>query len=122
LSNNSRASTSKRIPFFKRATQIDANFARAFAAMSSMYYNTRQYDLAAEASRKAYELRERVGEYEKFYITQVYYDNTTGELDKYLQTLELWKRTYPRDSAPHNNPRRQIHRAGSVRKRPRRSA
>ncbi len=91
------------IPFFKRATEIDANFARAYAAMSSMYYNTRQYDLAAEASRKAYDLRERVGEYEKLYIAQVYYDNTTGELDKYLQTLELWKRTYPRDSAPHNN-------------------
>jgi len=91
------------IPFFKRATEVDANFARAYAAMSSMYYNTRQYDLAADASRKAYELRERVGEYEKLYITQVYYDNTTGELDKYLQTLELWKRTYPRDSAPHNN-------------------
>jgi serine/threonine protein kinase/Tfp pilus assembly protein PilF len=91
------------IPFFKRATEIDANFARAYASMSSMYYNTRQYDLAAEASRKAYDLRERVGEYEKLVITQVYYDNTTGELDKYLQTLELWKRTYPRDSAPHNN-------------------
>ncbi len=91
------------IPFFRRATEIDANFARAYAAMSSMYYNTRQYDLAAEASRKAYDLRDRVGEYEKLYITQVYYDNTTGELDKYLQTLELWKRTYPRDSAPHNN-------------------
>ncbi|HXT63512.1 MAG TPA: protein kinase, partial [Pyrinomonadaceae bacterium] len=91
------------IPFFKRATEIDANFARAYAAMSSMYYNTRQYDLAAEASRKAYDLRDRVGEYEKLYITQVYYDNVTGELDKYLQTLELWKRTYPRDSVPHNN-------------------
>ena len=91
------------IPFFKRATEIDANFARAYAAMSSMYYNTRQYDLAAEASRKAYDLRDRVGEYEKLVITQVYYDNTTGELDKYLQTLELWKRTYPHDSAPHNN-------------------
>ena len=91
------------IPFFKRATEIDNNFARAYAAMSSMYYNTRQYELAAEASRKAYDLRERVGEYEKLYITQVYYDNTTGELDKYVQTLELWKRTYPRDSAPHNN-------------------
>jgi serine/threonine protein kinase/Tfp pilus assembly protein PilF len=91
------------IPFFKRATEIDANFARAHAAMSSMYYNTRQYDLAAEASRKAYDLRDRVGEYEKLVIAQVYYDNTTGELDKYLQTLELWKRTYPRDSAPHNN-------------------
>ena len=91
------------IPFFKRATEIDGNFARAYASMSSMYYNTRQYDLAADASRKAYDLRDRVGEYEKLYITQVYYDNVTGELDKYLQTLELWKRTYPRDSVPHNN-------------------
>jgi eukaryotic-like serine/threonine-protein kinase len=91
------------IPFFKRATEMDPKFASAHAAMSSMYYNTRQYDLAAEASRKAYELRDRVGEYERLYITQVYYDNVTGELEKYLETLELWKRTYPRDGAPHNN-------------------
>jgi serine/threonine protein kinase/Tfp pilus assembly protein PilF len=91
------------IPFFKRAIEVDPNFARAYAAMSSMYYNTRQYDLAADASRKAYDLRDRVGEYEKLSITQIYYDNVTGELDKYLETLELWKRTYPRDSAPHNN-------------------
>src|SRR6185503_20662652 len=81
----------------------DPKFARAYAAMSSMYYNSRQFELAAEASRKAYELRDRVGESEKLYITQVYYDNVTGELDKYLETLELWKRTYPRDSAPRNN-------------------
>jgi eukaryotic-like serine/threonine-protein kinase len=91
------------IPLFKRATEMDSNFARAYAAMSSMYYNTRQYDLAAEASRKAYELRDRVGEYERLYITQVYYDNVTGELEKYLATLEEWKRTYPREGAPHNN-------------------
>ncbi len=91
------------IPFLKRATEMDPNFARAYATMSSMYYNSRQYDLAAEASRKAYELRDRVGEFERLYITQVYYDNVTGEVEKYLETLELWKRTYPRDGTPHNN-------------------
>lgn len=91
------------IPFFKKATDIDQNFARAYAAMSSMYYNTRQYELAAEASRKAYELRDRVGENERLYITQAYYDNVTGELENYLQTLELWKSTYPRDASPANN-------------------
>ena len=91
------------IPLFKRATEMDPNFARAYAAMSSMYYNSKQYDLAAEASRKAYELRDRVGENERLYIVQVYYDNVTGELEKYLETLELWKRTYPRDATPHNN-------------------
>ncbi|HKO35963.1 MAG TPA: protein kinase [Pyrinomonadaceae bacterium] len=91
------------IPSFKKATEIDQNFARAYAAMSSMYYNTRQYELAAEASRKAYELRDRVGENERLYITQAYYDNVTGELEKYLQTLEQWKITYPRDASPSNN-------------------
>ncbi|HEY8227774.1 MAG TPA: protein kinase [Pyrinomonadaceae bacterium] len=91
------------IPLFRRATEIDPSFARAYATMSSMYYNSRQYDLAADASRKAYELRDRVGENERLYITQVYYDNVTGELEKYLETLELWKRTYPRESASHNN-------------------
>ena len=91
------------IPSFKKATEIDQNFARAYAAMSSMYYNTRQYELAAEASRKAYELRDRVGENERLYITQAYYDNVTGELEKYLQTLEQWKSTYPRDASPPNN-------------------
>jgi tetratricopeptide (TPR) repeat protein len=91
------------IPLFKRATEMDPNFARAYAGMSSMYFNSRQFELAAEASRKAYELRDRVGENERLYITQVYYDNVTGELEKYLETLELWKRTYPREGAPHNN-------------------
>lgn len=91
------------IPSFKKATELDQNFARAYAAMSSMYYNTRQYDLAAEASRKAYELRDRVGENERLYITQAYYDNVTGELDNYIRTLEDWKRTYPRDASPPNN-------------------
>jgi eukaryotic-like serine/threonine-protein kinase len=91
------------IPFLKRATEVDPNFALAYARMASMYYNSRQYDLAAEASQKAFELRDRVSERERFYISAGYYDNVTGELEKYLETLELWKRTYPRDASPPNN-------------------
>jgi len=90
-------------PFLKRATEIDPNFALAYARKASMYYNSRQYDLAAEASQKAFELRDRVSERERLYISAGYYDNVTGELEKYLETLELWKRTYPRDASPHNN-------------------
>ena len=91
------------IPFLRRAVEIDPNFALAYARMASTYYNSRQYDLAAEASQKAFELRGRVSERERFYISAGYYDNVTGELEKYLETLELWKRTYPRNSPPHNN-------------------
>ena len=91
------------IPFLKRATETDRNFALAYARMASMYYNIRQNDLAAAASQKAFELRDRVSERERLYISAGYYDNVTGELEKYLETLELWKRTYPRDASPHNN-------------------
>jgi tetratricopeptide (TPR) repeat protein len=91
------------IPFFRRATEIDSNFALAHARVASMYYNSGLYDRAAEASQKAYELRDRVSERERLYISAGYYDNVTGELEKYLETLELWKRTYPQHAAPRNN-------------------
>ncbi|MEO8191414.1 MAG: serine/threonine-protein kinase [Acidobacteriota bacterium] len=91
------------IPFLRRAVEIDPNFALAYARMASIYYNSRQYDLAAEASQRAFELRGRVSERERLYISAGYYDNVTGELEKYLDTLELWKRTYPRHAPPHNN-------------------
>ncbi len=91
------------IPFLKRATDTDPNFALAYGRMGSMYYNLRQYELAAEASQKAFDLRDRVSERERLYISAGYYDNITGELEKYLETLELWKHTYPRDASPHNN-------------------
>ena len=91
------------IPFLKHATDIDPNFALAYARLASMYYNSRQDDLAAEASQKAFELRDRASERERLLISAGYYDNVTGELEKYLETLELWKRTYPRDASPHNN-------------------
>ncbi len=91
------------IPFLRRATEVDPNFALAYARMASMYYNRREYDLAAATSQKAFDLRERVSERERLYISAGYYDNVTGELEKYLETLELWKHTYPRDASPHNN-------------------
>lgn len=91
------------IPLFKRATETDPNFALAHARMASMYYNNRQFDLAAAASQKAFDLRDRVSERERLYISAGYYDNVTGELEKYLETLEVWKRTYPRDASPPNN-------------------
>jgi serine/threonine protein kinase/tetratricopeptide (TPR) repeat protein len=91
------------IPFFHRATEIDPNFALAHARLASMYYTLKQYDLAAASSQKAFDLRDRVSERERLYISAGHYDNVTGEVEKYLQTLEMWKRTYPRDGSPPNN-------------------
>jgi eukaryotic-like serine/threonine-protein kinase len=71
--------------------------------LSSMYYNSGMHDLSADASRKAYALRDRVSERERLYIAAGYYDNVTGDVEKYLETLELWKRTYPNQASPPNN-------------------
>jgi serine/threonine protein kinase/Tfp pilus assembly protein PilF len=91
------------IPFYKRATELDPNFAIAYARLASVYSNTRQSDLANQAAHKAFELRDRASEREKFYIAENYYSLVTQEQEKDIETLELWKQTYPRDWVPYNN-------------------
>jgi len=102
LDNHLKGSYSDAIPFFKHAIELDQNFAIAYARLATAYANTGQRDLATAAAQKAFELRDRVSEREKFYITAVsYYGLVTREREKYIETLELWKRTYPNDPIPH---------------------
>jgi tetratricopeptide (TPR) repeat protein len=88
---------------YQRAIRLDPNFAMAYAALGTSYGNLGEPSLAAENVRKAYELRERVSERERFYIESHYYRNVTGDLEKARQAYELWAQTYPRDVVPPNN-------------------
>jgi serine/threonine protein kinase/tetratricopeptide (TPR) repeat protein len=85
------------IPFFKRALELDPNFALAYDALGVNYGNLNQPSLAANYIKKAFDLRERVTEREKLHVTALYYDSATGELEKANQTYELWIQVYPRD-------------------------
>ena len=89
------------IPFFKRAVELDPNFAWAYAFLGVEYSNLNQRSLAADNLKKAFDLRDRVTEREKFGITWLYYANVTGELEKANQTAELWIQVYPRDYLPY---------------------
>src|SRR3989442_5242864 len=91
------------VPFLRRAIELDPNFAMAYARLAVVYGNLSQPSLAAENLKKAYALRDRVSEREKFHITADYYAFATGELEKEAQTYELWMQSYPRDFIPHNN-------------------
>jgi hypothetical protein len=82
---------------FQRAIRLDPNFVMAYAALGASYSNLGENDLAAENARKAYELRERVSEREKFFVETFYYEFGTGDLEKARQVYELWRQTYPRD-------------------------
>jgi serine/threonine protein kinase/tetratricopeptide (TPR) repeat protein len=91
------------IPFFKRAIELDPNFAMASARLGTVYKNLGEAELSAEYATKAYELRERTSELEKFYISARYYETISGDIQKSRQLYELWKQTYPRDPTPYVN-------------------
>ncbi len=89
------------LPFFKRAVELDPNFAMAYAQLSVLYHDLNEIAGAAENGRKAYDLREKVSERERFWIESGYYNFVTEELEKGAQTDELWLQTYPRDAMPY---------------------
>ncbi len=98
-----RGRETEALPLFKHAIELDPNFAMAYGTLATAYGNLGQSGLAIEYTAKAFALRDRVSEPEKFYLTSHYYDFVTGEVDKAIETYQLWKQTYPRDWAPWNN-------------------
>jgi Flp pilus assembly protein TadD len=91
------------LPFYKRASELDPNFALAYSALGTSYFNLNQGDLAAENATRAYELRDRVSERERYRIATTYYHTVTGELEKAIVQYELWSKSYPQDDTPHLN-------------------
>jgi tetratricopeptide (TPR) repeat protein len=73
----------------------------AYVRMSSIHFDFNEAGRAAEYAHKAYELREKVSERERFNIDRFYYETVTGELEKVVQNGELWQQTYPRDGDSH---------------------
>ena len=91
------------VPFFKQAIALDPNFAMANATLGQVEMNQGERTLGADYTRKAYELRDRASEVEKFYIDTHYYENVNRDEEKAAQVYESWKQAYPRDGIPLNN-------------------
>jgi tetratricopeptide (TPR) repeat protein len=85
------------IPFFKRALQLDPNFAMAYIGLGYAYSVILEPGIAAENFRKAYDLRDRVSEREKLTIESAYYWKVDDDLGKTLQALQVLEETYPGD-------------------------
>ena len=98
---SSSAEFADAIPHLKRAVEIDPRFAMAYASMGLFYSNIGESVLSLESTKKAYELRDRASDRERFLITTLYERNVTGNLEKEQQTLRLWGQTYPRDRDAH---------------------
>src|ERR1022692_2469234 len=90
------------VPNYRQAIEIDPNFAMAYARLGAVYNNLGQTELSEQNRQKAFELRDRASEREKLYIMSHYYGDS-GQLDKGITALELYRQTYPRDAIPFSN-------------------
>jgi eukaryotic-like serine/threonine-protein kinase len=98
-----REGDSAAIPFFRQALEHDPAFALAHARLSVVYENLGDRALARDEVQRAYELRDKVSEYERLYIVSRFHDVVSGDAEKRIDTLRLMSETFPRDFAARNN-------------------
>ena len=89
------------LPLFQRAVAIDPDFALAHAHIGFRYSGMGESALARPSLLKAYQLRHRASDAERFYIETLYDRDFTGNLERERRTLETWAESYPRDASPH---------------------
>ena len=102
-SEHLRGEDGKSVPYLKRAVELDPNFAMAYATLGTVYSNLTQQEAADSYLTKAFDLKERASERERFYISSHYYDIATRDFDKGIEIYQQWVQTYPRDTTPRDN-------------------
>jgi tetratricopeptide (TPR) repeat protein len=85
------------ILFYKRAIELDPNFALSYAYVALMYINVSDYKAEIESLTRAFALRDRVGRHDRLAIEASYYHFASGELAKATQAYSDWLQSYPRD-------------------------
>jgi eukaryotic-like serine/threonine-protein kinase len=90
------------LPFFRRATELDPEFAAAHSSLGRIYEDLDQSDLAAKSIERSWQLREKTSEPERYFLTANYQVLVTGNLETAQQTCEAWAQAYPRDPRPHS--------------------
>jgi serine/threonine protein kinase/tetratricopeptide (TPR) repeat protein len=95
-------SEAESIPLFQHAAELDPNFAMAHARLAAVYNNLGEEDRSVAEAKKAFDLRERVSERERYYITDHFY-TATGDIEKDTETLESAIKAYPNDSSAFTN-------------------
>jgi eukaryotic-like serine/threonine-protein kinase len=102
--NGERMTLAGRPPLalFKRATELDPEFAYAHASVGLIYGNLGETSLSSDSTRRAYELRDRVSDWERYFITAQYHFRVTGNIDQIVPVGQTWIQQYPRERTSRN--------------------
>jgi eukaryotic-like serine/threonine-protein kinase len=103
MSTRRRQGDAASLPFFKKAVEQDPEFALAHARLGTVYANLGEGVLSRTHTTKAYELKDRVSEPERLYITARYFTTVEVSTQKAIDAYQVWTQTYPKDFVPHSN-------------------
>jgi tetratricopeptide (TPR) repeat protein len=102
LSKYAKGDEAGAVSLFQQAIELDPDFAMSYSYLGHAYHMLGQGARGDEALRKAFTLRNRASEREKFNITAGFYQFVTFQTDEAIQNCELWAQTYPRDFMAHS--------------------
>ena len=103
IDQRARGAEKNSIPFFEHAIELDPDFAMAQAQLGGAYRNLGESERASEYYKKAYAIPRQLSEREKLYLAVRYYETVEGDIEKAIETNEVWTRMYPRDPRPCNS-------------------
>src|SRR5262245_7245739 len=91
------------LPLYVQATKLDPDFAMAWARVANINFNLRRQAAMREAAQRAYALRERGSQVERWYVLGTYQSIYLNDQQAAADTYRLWHQAYPRDYIPANN-------------------
>jgi serine/threonine protein kinase/tetratricopeptide (TPR) repeat protein len=103
LSTGDKKGDRDSLPIFKKAIELDPNFAMAYGALATINHNLGDSELARENATKAYELRDRVTEAEREAIEACYYSYVIADLEKAAEVYAVAIQNYPDSAGAYNH-------------------
>ncbi|MCC7010713.1 MAG: protein kinase [Acidobacteria bacterium] len=89
------------VPMYRRALELDPAFAVAHGGLGLAYSAMGESAASIFHTRRAFELRGRATDRERFYISVLYERQVTGNLERARQVFDAWLQVYPRDAVGH---------------------
>jgi eukaryotic-like serine/threonine-protein kinase len=89
--------------FFERAVELDPQFCSAYDMLGSVYHSIGDDEASKKNFVRAFELKDRrLTQEENFQTTALYHSSITGNLEKEIAVLTLYKQAYPRSVFAYN--------------------
>lgn len=101
LSRFGKGDPSGAIPLFQQAIELDPQFAMAHLHLGQSYMVLQQFVSGRDRIRRAFALRDRASERERFNLVAVFHQTVSLDSDRAIENSELWEQSYPRDFTPH---------------------